>query len=241
MPAFLSLQGNIHQLLISNTRCWQHSASPVRRQLLFPCHALKENQYFCFVWGLLTLKAVFLRFPCSSVFFQQFMSVHHQKTPTFLLPILKLILKKFSLVGVEVTILIDKRAQVLGSSGSAFVSVMPLLFTLGKDLTQWIFAFVSCVWVIYWVYFFFLSFQVLLNNYRSVVHNQGSKVDELETEFINLNHDVNALQEKVTYRINLKIHISWLHISILYPDIFNLISFFLLLGWNELQSSWDTI
>uniref|UniRef100_A0A663MDS5 Laminin subunit alpha 3 n=1 Tax=Athene cunicularia TaxID=194338 RepID=A0A663MDS5_ATHCN len=38
--------------------------------------------------------------------------------------------------------------------------------------------------------------KVLLNNYRSVVHNQGSKVDELETEFINLNHDVNALQEK---------------------------------------------
>uniref|UniRef100_A0A8C0I9R9 Laminin subunit alpha 3 n=1 Tax=Bubo bubo TaxID=30461 RepID=A0A8C0I9R9_BUBBB len=29
--------------------------------------------------------------------------------------------------------------------------------------------------------------KVLLNNYRSVVHNQGSKVDELETEFINLN------------------------------------------------------
>ncbi|XP_010083326.1 PREDICTED: laminin subunit alpha-3-like, partial [Pterocles gutturalis] len=38
--------------------------------------------------------------------------------------------------------------------------------------------------------------KVLLNNYRSVVHNQGSKVDELETEFINLNHYVNALQEK---------------------------------------------
>uniref|UniRef100_A0A8B9NMD6 Laminin subunit alpha 3 n=1 Tax=Accipiter nisus TaxID=211598 RepID=A0A8B9NMD6_9AVES len=38
--------------------------------------------------------------------------------------------------------------------------------------------------------------KVLLNNYRSVVHNQGSKVDELETEFINLNHDINALQEK---------------------------------------------
>ncbi|XP_008941260.1 PREDICTED: laminin subunit alpha-3, partial [Merops nubicus] len=38
--------------------------------------------------------------------------------------------------------------------------------------------------------------KVLLNNYRSVVHNQGSKVDELETEFMNLNHDVNALQEK---------------------------------------------
>ncbi|KAM6103707.1 LOW QUALITY PROTEIN: laminin subunit alpha-3 [Theristicus caerulescens] len=38
--------------------------------------------------------------------------------------------------------------------------------------------------------------KVLLNNYRSVVHNQGSKADELETEFINLNHDVNALQEK---------------------------------------------
>ncbi|XP_071660282.1 laminin subunit alpha-3 isoform X2 [Patagioenas fasciata] len=38
--------------------------------------------------------------------------------------------------------------------------------------------------------------KVLLNNYRSVVHNQGSKADELETEFINLNHDINALQEK---------------------------------------------
>ncbi|XP_064363379.1 laminin subunit alpha-3 isoform X2 [Dromaius novaehollandiae] len=39
--------------------------------------------------------------------------------------------------------------------------------------------------------------KVLLNNYRSVVHNQGSKVDELETSnFINLNRDVNALQEK---------------------------------------------
>ncbi|XP_052643533.1 laminin subunit alpha-3 isoform X2 [Harpia harpyja] len=38
--------------------------------------------------------------------------------------------------------------------------------------------------------------KVLLNNYRSVVRNQGSKVDELETEFINLNHDINALQEK---------------------------------------------
>ncbi|XP_009989305.1 PREDICTED: laminin subunit alpha-3, partial [Tauraco erythrolophus] len=38
--------------------------------------------------------------------------------------------------------------------------------------------------------------KVLLNNYRSVVRNQGSKVDELETEFSNLNHDVNALQEK---------------------------------------------
>ncbi|KFQ07236.1 Laminin subunit alpha-3, partial [Haliaeetus albicilla] len=38
--------------------------------------------------------------------------------------------------------------------------------------------------------------KVLLNNYHSVVRNQGSKVDELETEFINLNHDINALQEK---------------------------------------------
>uniref|UniRef100_A0A8C9N904 Laminin subunit alpha 3 n=1 Tax=Serinus canaria TaxID=9135 RepID=A0A8C9N904_SERCA len=47
--------------------------------------------------------------------------------------------------------------------------------------------------------------KVLLNNYRSVVHNQGSKVDELETEFINLNRDVNALQEKVTYQINFKV------------------------------------
>ncbi|KAM6135085.1 LOW QUALITY PROTEIN: laminin subunit alpha-3 [Pterocles gutturalis] len=41
-----------------------------------------------------------------------------------------------------------------------------------------------------------IKVKVLLNNYRSVVHNQGSKVDELETEFINLNHYVNALQEK---------------------------------------------
>ncbi|XP_031359594.2 laminin subunit alpha-3 [Lonchura striata] len=38
--------------------------------------------------------------------------------------------------------------------------------------------------------------KVLLNNYHSVVHNQGSKVDELETEFIKLNRDVDALQEK---------------------------------------------
>ncbi|RMC15508.1 hypothetical protein DUI87_07700 [Hirundo rustica rustica] len=38
--------------------------------------------------------------------------------------------------------------------------------------------------------------KVLLNNYRSVVHNQGSKVDELETDFIKLDRDVNALQEK---------------------------------------------
>ncbi|XP_039586057.1 laminin subunit alpha-3-like isoform X1 [Passer montanus] len=38
--------------------------------------------------------------------------------------------------------------------------------------------------------------KVLLNNYRSAVHNQGSKVDELETEFIKLNRAVNALQEK---------------------------------------------
>lgn len=65
-------------------------------------------------------------------------------------------------------------------------------------------------WVIYWIVFF-LSFQVLLNNYRSVVHNQGSKVDELETEFIKLDRDLNALQEKVTSQINLKIHISWLY------------------------------
>lgn len=62
-------------------------------------------------------------------------------------------------------------------------------------------------WVIYWIVFF-LSFQVLLNNYRSVVQNQGSKVDELETEFIKLDRDLNGLQEKVTYQINLKIRIS---------------------------------
>uniref|UniRef100_A0A8V0XP31 Laminin subunit alpha 3 n=1 Tax=Gallus gallus TaxID=9031 RepID=A0A8V0XP31_CHICK len=39
--------------------------------------------------------------------------------------------------------------------------------------------------------------KVLLNNYRSVLHNQGSKADELEKEFSKLNHDLNALQEKV--------------------------------------------
>uniref|UniRef100_A0A8C3XFQ3 Laminin subunit alpha 3 n=1 Tax=Cyanoderma ruficeps TaxID=181631 RepID=A0A8C3XFQ3_9PASS len=38
--------------------------------------------------------------------------------------------------------------------------------------------------------------KVLLNNYRSVVHNQGSKVDELETDFIELGRAINALQEK---------------------------------------------
>uniref|UniRef100_A0A8B9SPK0 Laminin subunit alpha-3 n=1 Tax=Anas platyrhynchos TaxID=8839 RepID=A0A8B9SPK0_ANAPL len=38
--------------------------------------------------------------------------------------------------------------------------------------------------------------KVLLNNYRSVVRNQGSKADELEKEFSKLNHDINALQEK---------------------------------------------
>uniref|UniRef100_A0A8C0V620 Laminin subunit alpha 3 n=1 Tax=Cyanistes caeruleus TaxID=156563 RepID=A0A8C0V620_CYACU len=47
--------------------------------------------------------------------------------------------------------------------------------------------------------------KVLLSNYRSVVHNQGSKADELETEFIKLDRDLNALQEKVNYQINLKI------------------------------------
>lgn len=62
-------------------------------------------------------------------------------------------------------------------------------------------------WVIYWIVFF-LSFQVLLNNYHSVVRNQGSKVDELETEFIKLNRDINGLQEKVTSQINLKVNFS---------------------------------
>lgn len=62
-------------------------------------------------------------------------------------------------------------------------------------------------WVIYWIVFF-LSFQVLLNNYHSVVRNQGSKVDELETEFIKLNRDINGLQEKVTSQINLKVYFS---------------------------------
>uniref|UniRef100_A0A8C3XYJ3 Laminin subunit alpha 3 n=1 Tax=Catharus ustulatus TaxID=91951 RepID=A0A8C3XYJ3_CATUS len=48
--------------------------------------------------------------------------------------------------------------------------------------------------------------KVLLNNYHSVVRNQGSKVDELETEFVKLNRDINALQEKVTSQINLKVY-----------------------------------
>uniref|UniRef100_A0A674K998 Laminin subunit alpha 3 n=1 Tax=Terrapene triunguis TaxID=2587831 RepID=A0A674K998_9SAUR len=39
--------------------------------------------------------------------------------------------------------------------------------------------------------------KILLNSYRSTVLNQGSKADELETDLINLNQDVNALQEKV--------------------------------------------
>ncbi|CAM4504786.1 unnamed protein product [Lepidochelys olivacea] len=38
--------------------------------------------------------------------------------------------------------------------------------------------------------------KILLNRYRSAVLNQGSKADELETDLINLNQDVNALQEK---------------------------------------------
>ncbi|XP_014426018.2 laminin subunit alpha-3 isoform X2 [Pelodiscus sinensis] len=38
--------------------------------------------------------------------------------------------------------------------------------------------------------------QVLLNNYRSTVLNQGSKAGELETDLINLNREINALQEK---------------------------------------------
>lgn len=90
---FVSLQGNTRQLLILNTRCWQHWASPVKRKLLFPCHALKENQYLWFFWGLLTLKDISLRFPYSSVYFQHFMSLHYWKTPTFQLP--KFILKNF--------------------------------------------------------------------------------------------------------------------------------------------------
>lgn len=52
--------------------------------------------------------------------------------------------------------------------------------------------------MIYWIFFLFAFFQVLLNNYRSVVRNQGSKADELEKEFSKLNHDISALQEKVT-------------------------------------------
>uniref|UniRef100_A0A8C4VX48 Laminin subunit alpha 3 n=1 Tax=Gopherus evgoodei TaxID=1825980 RepID=A0A8C4VX48_9SAUR len=42
--------------------------------------------------------------------------------------------------------------------------------------------------------------KILLNSYRSAVLNQGSKADELETDLINLNQDVNALQEKVTLK-----------------------------------------
>ncbi|XP_074843383.1 laminin subunit alpha-3 [Carettochelys insculpta] len=38
--------------------------------------------------------------------------------------------------------------------------------------------------------------KILLNNYRSAALNQGAKADELETDLINLNQDVNALQEK---------------------------------------------
>ncbi|KAG6933637.1 laminin subunit alpha 3 [Chelydra serpentina] len=38
--------------------------------------------------------------------------------------------------------------------------------------------------------------KILMNSYRSAVLNQGSKANELETDLINLNQDVNALQEK---------------------------------------------
>ncbi|XP_064026607.1 laminin subunit alpha-3 [Pogoniulus pusillus] len=38
--------------------------------------------------------------------------------------------------------------------------------------------------------------KVSLDGYRAGVHNQASKVDQLEAELINLTHDVNALQEK---------------------------------------------
>lgn len=115
----------------------------------------------------------------------------------------------------------------MGRNCSVLISVILLSFTLDKDLIQWIFFFLSAVqWVIYWIVFF-LSFQVLLNNYHSVVRNQGSKVDELETEFIKLNRDINGLQEKVTSQINLKVYFSWLCISMLYPDTLNLIVFFL--------------
>uniref|UniRef100_A0A6J0SY58 Laminin subunit alpha-3 n=1 Tax=Pogona vitticeps TaxID=103695 RepID=A0A6J0SY58_9SAUR len=39
--------------------------------------------------------------------------------------------------------------------------------------------------------------KILLNGYRAVVTTQDSKVDELETDFIDLNLNVNALKEKV--------------------------------------------
>ncbi|XP_067402634.1 laminin subunit alpha-3 isoform X1 [Emydura macquarii macquarii] len=38
--------------------------------------------------------------------------------------------------------------------------------------------------------------KILLNSYRSAVLSQGTQADELETDLINLNQDVNALQEK---------------------------------------------
>uniref|UniRef100_A0A8D0LAX1 Laminin subunit alpha 3 n=1 Tax=Sphenodon punctatus TaxID=8508 RepID=A0A8D0LAX1_SPHPU len=39
--------------------------------------------------------------------------------------------------------------------------------------------------------------KILLNSHRSVIMSHGLKVDELETDLINLNQDVNALQEKL--------------------------------------------
>ncbi|XP_067323546.1 laminin subunit alpha-3 [Anolis sagrei] len=38
--------------------------------------------------------------------------------------------------------------------------------------------------------------KILLNRYRSVITTQGSKVDELDTDFIALNQNINALREK---------------------------------------------
>lgn len=109
--------------------CWKTA--------IVPCCAVTENQYLCFFWGLLALKAICLRFNYSTVF----MSLHYQKTPTFQLPLPKLFLKKFCLAGLAVASLTDKKAEVLGSNWSVFLLVMLLWFTLGKDLTQWIFAF----------------------------------------------------------------------------------------------------
>lgn len=94
--------------------------------------------------------------------------------------------------------LTETKAQLLGSNWPAFISVRLSLFTFAKIWHTESLLIISCVCVIYWIFFLFAFFQVLLNNYRSVVRNQGSKADELEKEFSKLNHDISALQEKVT-------------------------------------------
>lgn len=43
-----------------------------------------------------------------------------------------------------------------------------------------------------------LSFQILLSRYRTVITTHGPKVDELETDLLDLNQNVNALKEKVS-------------------------------------------